>query len=650
MKIPQGNGIISNRQTAGNMSSSATQFATSALSGGMQLADVWMDQRAEAKAQEVRNGQQREYNQLIEKYKSRQGKEALGSTAEFEKEASEINKRYSSGLGRRTESKLGDFGTRLSENYRMQIMGHERAQEKSYHAATFEDTFNTASELVRKDAKSWRLAFDHVNQGIDTGLKVGLWNEEEHEAKRTEFTNKFRGEAAKSYYAQDKHSFMKEIGQFGFGKAEIASWKDRYQKDLAAEQRELKSLYAEEARGLFSKRDDLKASARLQGTTEHFTAVADKLESYGYKDWAREIRDDQKKYDQLIGFDLEHKGKNLGEKVAAARSLALPEEVEGSADRLAVIKTIQAEVEKDVKNFQDDPYSYIAPRIHGETEEERTASALELQKAQGIPLKEGPLALPKERRDAYASAWESTTDIKERKKLVEDINANYGKYSSQVFGELKLNSSLALTPYLEGRDQEILIAAISSKPEISEDLNKLNVYKTASQKAEIYQALAEARKEFPTILGLEKNLKDIQTAAVGIGAIQMDPDAGAEFFDSKFQFERDSDKIIYAPTSVDIDEVVEMLDQKKADFQNSVSSGDPVADDTARMAIRDWTWINTETGYILADKKSGRAIPGTAVHYEETSEAFKRQRESKKMRIAKRQEVERSINNFDLSI
>lgn len=633
IRIPTGDGVVRNRQTgSGQISTTATEGAMSMGSTIAGIADRWLDQRAESKAQEARNNYQVKVAELQEKYKSKSGKDALGSTAEYEKEFNQINKELSSGLGKRSQGKLGDFGFRVGESARMSIMQHEREQERKYNASNFEGGVTIAQEMVRKDARSWREAAAHLSDTMESGLKSGLWTEEEHQAKRTELTNQFRTEAGKTYYTQDKHSFMKEINDFGFGKAEIEAYKQKYKNDLDAEERERKSLYSEEAKLLFGMRDDMQAQAVANFDTSHFKESAAKLEKMGYKEWAKELNEDAKLYDEVIAFNSVNKNKPLSEIKKEAEGLMVSGELEGSASKLKSNQAIQKEVAKSLKMFSSDPAQYVSKWAQGRDMEEIASSRLSLQQSQGIFPEKGFKILTQDEKKNIKGAWESG-DTQQRTELILS-SFRYGKHTPQVLSEIGVNNSLALAPLLsDERDVELLVAGVSNKPELLDDTRRGD-YKVAAQESEFYQTLVKLQQKFPTNPDLPQKIADIEGAMTGIAARMVDSEAGAKFFDEKFQTVETTDKLIYFPKDFDEDDLEETLDKRKQEIVQKFKSGDEKKDNLSRWAIRDAVWVNTSRGFALADSRSGAYLPGSEIDMIDIDSLAKSVAKSRKAKVS----------------
>jgi hypothetical protein len=624
MRIPRGNGPANNRVTStGNISSGATHIAQSAFSGAMQLVQQYQDQKDHSDTQEAMNKAIQKRNEWKVSNFSRTGKAAEGMTEEYLKTSKEIDSELTGNLSGRASRMFREWHTRETESDKLSVMLHQKKQDEFVKVANFNDGIKLAQETVRTDAKNWKQAFSHLETTLELGKNSGVIKEEEFDKKRADITNKLRSEMGKSYYTQDKHDFMKHINEFGFGKPEIAAYQDRYKKDLAAEERERKALFAEEARLLYGQKDDMKAQAVANENTEHFFHGAEKLRAMGYKDWAKNLEDEGKLYDKVISFNQEHKNRPLSEEIAAARALEVSPELDGSGLEHKSKEAITREVHKKAKLFDQDPAGYVSAWAQGRDHEEIASSRMELQRKQGLMPSKGHRILSNQEKDYYKNAWESTENAAERTSLVMDI-AKYGKFAPQVISEMGIERSLALAPLLENpRDVELMVAAASTKNLITDDKYKAQDYSYQSRQSKLYKTLAEAQKEFPADLGIQENLKSMEKVMNGIGMRKQDTGAGAKFFDGNFSVERDGDKLIYFPKSVDADTVIKHLDEKKEEITRALAIGDEKTAQVAKWAVRDYTWINSATGFVLADKKTGRAVPGSQVGFEEVSELYK---------------------------
>ena len=610
MKIPQGNGVVTNRVTStGNVTLDASRMAASSFSGALDIVDQHLDQRAEKEAQDARNLLIQKKNDLAQKFSSAEGEAALGATQKGLSEYAALEQEITSKLGKRAKTKLGDFTTRLGEDFRMGLISHEKKEEHKSKVSTYENGITLSREMIRKDAKSWKNAVEHMGQTFEMGLKAGLIKPEEAETKRTELTNQFRTEIGKSYYTQDKHDFMKNIDQFGFGKPEIEAYKAKYQNDLAAEEREKKSLFSEEAKLLYGKRDDMLAQATANGDTSHLSENAVKLEKMGFKDWANTLREDASLYEKVISFNDENKNKPLGEILQAARSLSVPEGLDGSSVELKSIQAIQKETLKSAKIFDTDPAEYVSKWAQGGTMEEIASSRLSLQESQGLFPSKGFQFLTASEKKNFKGAWEAG-DMKQKTDLV--LNSfRYGKHTPKILDEVGVNSSLSIAPMLsDEKDIELLVAGISTKPEILDDTMKAD-YAAAAKGSDFYNTLLKVQAKFPTNPDLPQKIKDIENAMTGIGARMVDPQAGAKFFDEKIKTLDADDKLVYFPQTVDEDEVEDALNKKKDEIVNRFKTGDSSRDLSAKWAIRDAVWVNTSSGFALVDNRSGAYLPGS---------------------------------------
>lgn len=612
MRIPTGNGIVRNRQTAGQMSSAVTESAVNMGKMAVNLADKIMDQRAESLAQETRNGFQQKMNDLTMKYQQKKGKDAIGSTKEFMDEAQSLEKEMTGNLGKRSVSKLGDFTTRVNESYRMGMMQHERQQELEFNKGEYEKGVTIAQDMIRQDAKNYPAAVDHLDQTMEAGLKAGLWNDEEHLTKKTEMANKFRQEIGKTYYTQDKHSFMKEIGNFGFGKPEVESFKQKYKNDLDAEARERKSLYSEEAKLIFGKKDDMKAQSMANGETSHFFEGADKLEKMGYKEWANDLREEGNTYKEVVNFKSQNRAKPLAEQLKAVNELEIGSDLDGSSSKFKAHTAIKTEMAKAMKVYNKDPAGYVSQFAQGSNMEEVASSRLSLQEAQGIYPEKGLKVLTSDENQNLKGSWEAG-DQRQRAELVLGVKEKFGKHTSKVLSEIGINQAVTLAPYLDDeKDVEMLVAGVSTKPEML-DGSKKGDYSSAAKSSDFYKTLTKAQSLFPTNPDLPQKISDIEAAMTGIAARKVDPAAGAAFFDERFETVDSKDKVIYFPKDKDSDEIEDTLDSKKEAILAQYKSGSEGKDNLSRWAIRDAVWVNSGKGFVLADPRSGAYIPGSEV-------------------------------------
>jgi hypothetical protein len=205
-------------------------------------------------------------------------------------------------------------------------------------------------------------------------------------------------------------------------------------------------------------------------------------------------------------------------------------------------------------------------------------------------------------------------------------------------GEMGVEGAIQLAPLLkQTRDIELMIAAASDKETvITEGTYKKADYQQRAQNSSFYRLLIDVQKEFPTDVGVTEKLASVQKVMMGIGARKLDPGAGSKFFDENFAIEKDSDKMIYFPKTIEADEVLNRLDKKKEEISASINMKDPKAQQSAKWAVRDYTWINSPTGFVLADKKSGRLVPGSAVDFDDVSDMHK-------MEVAKKKANPKSV-------
>lgn len=612
MKIPTDDGVVNNRQTAGQMSSIMTDQAVSTVKLGVNIADKWMDERAESLAQETRNNYQKSMNDLTLKYQQKKGKDAIGSTQEFIKESQSLEKEMTGSLGKRSRVKLGDYTTRVNESYRMNLMQHERQQETEFNKGEFEKGLTLSQEMIRQDAKNYPNAITHLDQTMEAGLKAGLWTPEEHDTKRTEITNKFRNDLGKNYYTQDKHDFMRNIGGFGFGKPEVEAYKQRYKNDLESEAREKKSLFAEEAKLLMGKRDDMKAQAIANEDISHYEEAAKKLDKMGYSAWGTELREEAGTYKQVIGFSSENKNKSLAEIKNAALSLEIPEGLDGSSAAFKSREAIRKTVSETLKFYDKDPAAYVAKQAQGSNMEEMVSSRLSLQESQGIYPSSGFRALTADENKTLKGTWESG-DAKQKAGMVLGVREKFGKHTPKVLEELKINHAVVLGSYLEDeKDVEMLVSAVSSKPVVLDDAAKSD-YTSAAKGSDFYKLQLKVQSTFPTNPDLPQKIGDIETAMTGISARKVDPSAGAQFFDERFETIESRDKLVYFPKGHDGDDLEDIMDAKKAKLAEKFKSGKEIVDTRAGWSVRDAVWVNSGKGFVLADPRSGTYIPGSEI-------------------------------------
>lgn len=612
MKIPSGNGIVSNRQTStGRVETQATAKAVQGFSTAAGLVQKWKAEDDKSKLQEAINTATKKNNDWKLQNMKRVGKDAEGLTEDYLKFSQSIENEVSTNLSSESKKMFAQWNLQNTESDRVRISDYQHGQKQQVHLSAFNDGINVAEETIRTDAKQWPKAMEHLGNTLELGKQSGIIKEEEFEAKQTAYMNKMRTELGKAYYTQDKHDFMKNIDQFGFGKPEIAAYKDKYENDLRADEREKKSLYAEEAKLILGKRDDMKAQALANADTSHFFENAEKLEKMGYKNWANELREDGNQYKEVVSFNSQHRNKPLKEILEASSSLAVGSDLEGSDSKFKANLAIQKEVKAQAKVFNSDPAEYVSKWAQGETMEEIASSRLSLQESQGLYPQKGFQILTTSEKKNIKGAWESG-DTRQRTELV--LNSfRYGKHTSKVLEEVGVNSSLSLAPFLsDEKDVEMLVAGVSSKPEILDDGEK-SLYKSAAKNSDFYNVLLKVQQKFPTNPDLPEKLKDLESAMTGIGSRKVDPEAGARFFDEKLSTIDADDKLIYFPKTVDEDEVEDHLDKKKQEYVKRFQTGDKLRDSQAKWAIRDATWVNTSTGFALLDSRSGAYLPGSEI-------------------------------------
>ena len=619
MRIPRGPGVVSNRQTTtGQVESGQTQQAVGLFSTALGFVQKYNEEKDRSQIQEAINTATKKTNDWKIKNLARTGKEAEGLTEEFLKFNQETENELNQGLSRNARSAFSEWNLRNSENDKMGVMMHQKKQDDFVKQSAFNDGINIAQETIRTDAKSWPRAYDHLQNTLDLGLQSGVIKQEEFEKTKTEITNKLRTDLGKNYYTQDKHSFMKEIDSFGFGEPEIAFYKNKYQNDLAAEERERKTLFSEEAKLLYGKRDDMKAQALANSDTSHYFESADKLEKMGYKEWAVNLREEGGLYQSVVSFNEQNKNRPLGEIAQEAQNLGVGKELDGASAEYKSMLAIQNETKKQIKLFNSDPAEYVSRKAQGGNLEEISSSRLSLQEDQKLFPKNGFQILTQNEKNTFKATWESGDNAQKTELVMESFR--YGKHTPKILDEVGVNSALSLAPIvgfhegtgLNKKDIEILVAGVSSKAEILEDV-KASEYKAAAKESDFYQNLLELQKKFPTNPDLAKKLKDVESAMVGIGAKMVDSSAGAKFFDERIETLNSGDKTIYFPKSLDDDDVESVLDAKKDELTSKFQTGDRLRDNSARWAMRDAVWINTASGFVLADPNSGAFIEGSQV-------------------------------------
>lgn len=619
MKIPRANGIVTNRvSSTGQVETAQTQSAVSGASSVMGFVQKYKAEQDRTKVLEAVNAATKRTNDWKIQNLARTGKDADGITEDFLKFNEELESELGQNLSNNARSEFADWNIRASESDRMNVMLHQKKQDEYVKQTAFNDGINIVQETVRTDAKNWPKAYDHLESTLQLGLQSGVIKEEEFETKRTEITNKMRTELGKSYYTQDKHDFMREINKFGFGEPEVAYYKDKYQKDLAADAREQKALFSEEAKLLYGKRDDMKAQALANADTSHFFEGAQKLRKMGYSEWAGQLEEDGNLYKKVVDFSEQNRNKPLKEIVQAAQGLNVGSELEGSDSEYKSRQAIQLEVQKQAKIFNSDPAQYVRQWAQGGTMEEIADSRLSLQQTQGLYPVKGFHVLTKEEKNTFKGAWESA-DIRQKTDLIVD-SFRYGKHTPRVLDEVGVNSALSLAPVIgfdeatgiNKKNLELLVAGVSTKPDLLDDAQK-SEYASAAKGSDFYNTLLEVQKKFPTNPDLPQRIKDIEGAMTGIGARMVNPEAGAKFFDERIETVNTSDKIIYFPNSIDSDEVEDALDKRKDEIVSKFKTGDMKKDNLSKWAIRDAVWVNTASGFVLADSRSGAYLEGSQI-------------------------------------
>lgn len=613
IKIPTGSRVVSNRSTStGAVETGATQLAVSGASSAMSFVQKWKEENDKTQLQEAINTATKKVNDWKNQNLKRTGKEAEGLTEEYLQFSKEIESELSGKLSNNGKKMFSQWAFQNTESDRMNLASYQHKQSLQVKHDAFNEGVTIAQETIRTDARQWGKAMEHLGNTLELGRQSGVIRDEDFESTKTEMINKMRTEIGKSYYTQDKHEFMKGIDQFGFGKPEIEAYKQKYQHDLAAEDREKKSLFAEEAKLLFAKRDDMKAQAIANEDTSHFFENADKLEKMGYSQWASELREEGNQYKSVIGFHAEHKNKPLKEVLQAAQSLKVGDELDGSSSELKGNLAIQKEVMQQAKVFNADPAEYVSKWAQGVTMEDIATSRLSLQQSQGIYPAKGFKVLTIEEKKLFNGEWEAG-DMKQRTDLVYKT-FKYGKHTSRALEEAGVNSSLVLAPLLgDEKDIELLVAGVSHKAELLDDATSAD-YKAAAKGSEFYNFLTKVQAKFPTNPDLPQKIADIEKAMTGIGARKVDPEAGAKFFDEKIRTLESSDKLVYFPNTVDEDEVEDMLDKKKEEYLTKFKTDDKQKGTLAKWAVRDAVWVNTSGGFALMDERSGTFLPGSEMN------------------------------------
>lgn len=642
MRIPTSSGVKIGRQTSIGLSTSQTDLAVQMTSGAIDLADKWVKEKEQAELQEAQNNKIKALNDWKANNFTKEGKDAAGITKSYVEEMNKLDNDISSKLSKRSAGQFKQWSTQLNESDRLSVMMHEKKQDDFVKKTAFEEGVNLSSELVRKDAKNWRQGLSHIETTLLNGKEAGIIREEEFETKKTEYVNKFREEVGKSYYTQDKHDFMKNINQFGFGKAEVAAYQAKYKNDLAAEERERKSLFAEEARLIYDSKKDSIAQALENKDTTFLKDNAKKLRDMGYKDWAKDFEREAKLYDKTIEFEEAHKGVALLDKVKAAQSLSVGKTLEGSGVNLEANETIKKEIKRQTKLFNDDPAGFVSSWVQGNDFEEIASSRIALQSKQGIIPEKGFKVLTAQEKEAYKNAWE-TGDSRQKAQIVSEVS-KYGKFAPKVLNELDVNGALLLAPHLKGqREIELLVSAVSEKPEVFDPNISVKELRDQANSSNMMKLMSKVQSQFPNDAGLSKKMKGIQDAMIGISAKLGSRDAGADFFDEKFDVEEDADKMIFFPKEMESDSILEALDKKKAEIQSSFKTNNKEMDMKAKWAIRDATWVNTASGFALADKTTGRFIPGSEIELDNIDDVLR-------IKLAKKKKVEPSKSWSDTTM
>lgn len=621
MIIPRGPGQVRNRQTTdGRMESSGTQMATTITSTAIGLVGRWKQEKDQADTQEAMNTALKRKNEWKAANLTREGKAAEGLTEEYLEFNKGLDEELSSKLSNSAKESFKNWQTRDTEQDKLGVMLHQRKQDQVVKQAAFNEGLSIAEDGIRVDPKgNWRKAVEHANLTLENGVNAGVIPPEQLETKRLELNNKLRAETAKSYYTQDRHDFMKSgINELGLGEAEKAAYQDRYQKDLMAEQREQKSLFAEEARLEMSKLDDAKVLAVVNKDTSRLHESADRLDKMGYASYAAKFREEASAYDKVIDFDSSHKGENLVEIRKAAESLEIPNQLEGASATHKANLAIQREYLRREKQFKEDPGEYVSTRVQGESLEDRASSMLELQKQQGILPKDGIRVTTNKERDSFKATWD-TGDIKQKLNLLSQAT-EYGEHMPKVIAEMGLNTSLSLASQFgnDKRSVELLVAGVSDKPVFMGEESKTD-YERAAKDSQFISHLSRVRSMFPVNEGMDKSVTDVHVAMVGVSAKLSDPKAGGALFDSKFKTFEEDDKLLFLPSNLDEDDVFSSLDVKKDEIRRSIASRRPDGKETFqdRALFRNSVWTNTDEGYALVNKISGRSIPGSTIRPKE---------------------------------
>lgn len=616
MRVPTKDGVSVGLNSSAQISTAMTSMATDLASSAMGLVQKYQSEKDSSDLQEAQNKRIKAVNDWKGEAFQKEGEAALGLTKSYIDKSKEIDDGITANLSPRARKEYDNWSFRTGENDRMSVMLHEQKSDQQVKTARFNNGLTLSEDMVRKDARSYQDAAFHLESTLQNGLSSGIIKPEEFESKKIEIENKFRGEVGKSYYTQNKHEFMKKINDFGFGESEKARWNEKYKDDLAAEAREKKTLYAEEARLIMDQRKDFSAQAVDKSDTSHYFENAKKLNDMGYKDWARDLEREGKLYDRTIKFNDQYKGAPLSEKFKAAKDLQVSNEVAGSGIDFQSRQTIQKETFKQVQAFNKDPAEFVSKIAQGSNFEEIGSSRISLQKSQGIVPEKGFNILTGAENSNYKQAFEAG-DERQKAELVMELG-KYGKHAPKVIQELGVSKSLAFAPMFKNkRDIELLVSGATSKPTNLDSNIKTSDYEEAAQDSKLFQMMAKVQTDFPTDSGLGEHLKDLKNTMVNISMKKMDPNAGSKFFDDNFEVEEDSDKKIYFSKEYDSDDVIKTLDTKKQQILDSFKTNNKQYDTQAKWAIRDYSWVNSPSGFVLADKKTGRIVPGSSVEYTE---------------------------------
>ena len=620
MIIPRANPVVQNRRTTdGQMTSIGTQNSVNMANTAANFLTEWKAQKDNTAVQEAMNASLKKKNEWKLANMAREGKAAEGLTEDYLKFNQDLKDEIGSNLSANAREKFDMWQDRDTEQDKLGVMVHQRKQDIFVKQSAFDEGISLAQEGLRQDAKNnWAKSYQIGLETLDNGLKSGVIRPEEFETKKLDMQNKFREEASKNYYVQDKHDFMRNgIRELGLGETEIAYYKDKYERDLRADEREKQSLFSEEKKIIMAQRDDMQAQAVANKDTSHFKEGAVKLQAMGYKAEAAELLEQAGQYDKVIAFQDEHRNMPLIEEGRAASALNVTPELEGSSSDYKANLAIQKEFSRKLKQFSSDPAAYVDSFVVGSNDEQRASSRLSLQQSQGIIPKDGFKVLTKAESDAAKAMWE-TGDMAQRKGIIMET-FKYGKHAPKVISEMGINKALSLIPMLDNeQDIELFVAGVSDKKEVLLDDSKKSDYQNANKDSNFYQLQVEIQSMFPTNENLPQKVADLDRAMTGISARKVDPKAGGEFFDRNFKILNEGDKKVYYPKTADEDTVEQLLDQRKEELSNLKAKTA-----VARMAIRDAVWINTPNGFVLADPKKGLPVTGSEVGLLEVDELRK---------------------------